>query len=139
MSNLKLIGAAVLAAVLVAAITGAAQAMPVQSTQAESPAPSEASSGNTPPGVDEAAPPPTASGNNMRASLDEKPESKAKPAKAKPAKVTKKKKKVRKSRRHRRVAHGRFAGRCGGYKYKYFKTRKPFWLAKYKRCRGWRF
>jgi hypothetical protein len=132
MSNLKLISAAVLAAIVLAAVSGTAHAMPVQSNQSAQPARAAASSGETPPAVAEPDAPPAVARTDAGSSSNMKSAGNPPPAK----RVAKRK--TRKSRRHQRVAQQQFAGRCGGYKRKYFRTRHPHWLAKYQRCRGWR-
>ena len=132
MSELKLTGAAVLAAILVATFAGAAHAMPVQSTQSVQPARDAASSSDMPPVIGEPDAPPTIDKADTKSSPGSNFAGKAAPAKRTV------KRKTRTSRRHRRIAQRQFAGRCGGYKRQFLRTRRHYWLAKYKRCKGWR-
>lgn len=136
MSELKLTGAAVLAAILVATFAGAAHAMPVQSTQSVQPARDAASSSDMPPVIGEPDAPPTIDQAGTKSSPGSNSAGKAAPAKRTAKRTVKRK--TRTSRRHRRIAQRQFAGRCGGYKRLFFRTRRHYWLAKYKRCKGWR-
>ncbi len=132
MSNLRLTSAAVLTAIVLAAASGAAHAMPVKSNQSVTPERAAASSGEAPSAIAEPEVLPAIEKADAGSSSNTKSTSNPPPAK----KVVRRK--TRKSRRHQRVAQQQFAGRCGGYKRQYFRTRRHHWLAKYQRCRGWR-